>query len=82
MKREGKIAESGLHVFDIRNFGASEIATPSINAAAIQAALDAAADAGGGMVVVPPGTWNTTTTVSPVLWLKTAKHENSPWSVP
>ena len=61
MKRDGKIAESGLPVFDIRNFGASEVATPSVNAAAIQAALEAAADAGGGMVVVPPGTWNTGT---------------------
>ena len=59
MKRDGKIADSGLPVFDIRNFGASEVATPSVNAAAIQAALEAAADAGGGTLIVPPGTWYT-----------------------
>ena len=47
-------------VSDIRDFGAAESAAPGANAAAIQAALDAAATA-GGKVVVPPGTWPTGT---------------------
>ena len=44
---------------NIRDFGASEAATPSTNAASTQAALDAAASAGGGMVIVPAGTFLT-----------------------
>lgn len=47
--------------FDIRDFGAAESAAPSANAKAINAALDASSGAGGGMVVIPPGTWNTGT---------------------
>lgn len=40
---------------DIRSFGALESAAPSVNAAAIETALHAAAANGGGTVVVPPG---------------------------
>lgn len=47
--------------FDIRDFGAAPSATPSANAKAINAALDAASASGGGTVAVPPGTWNTGT---------------------
>ena len=50
---------------DIRRFGASESATPSVNATAIQAALDEAAEAGGGCVTIPAGTF-----VSGTLWLR------------
>ena len=50
-----------MDILDIRDFGAAEDASPSANAAAIQAALDAAASAGGGMAVVPPGTFTTGT---------------------
>ena len=46
---------------DIRSFGALESAAPSVNAAAIETALHAAAANGGGTVVVPPGIWNTGT---------------------
>lgn len=47
--------------FDIRDFGAAESAAPSANTKAINAAIDTAAAKGGGMVVVPSGTWNTGT---------------------
>ena len=43
------------NTFYITSFGASTDATD--NTKAIQAALDAAANAGGGMVVVPAGDW-------------------------
>ena len=43
------------NTFYITSFGASTDATD--NTKAIQAALDAAANAGGGMVVVPAGEW-------------------------
>ncbi|MBO6191175.1 MAG: hypothetical protein J6N98_02085, partial [Prevotella sp.] len=43
------------NTFDITSFGAST--SSADNTTAIQAALDAAASAGGGMVVVPAGTW-------------------------
>jgi len=43
-------------VFDIRDFGA--VADPSVdNTAAIQSAIQAAHDAGGGIVYIPPGVW-------------------------
>ncbi len=47
---------------DIRDFGAR---ADGISTAAIQKAIDAAGAAGGGTVVVPPGTWTTGT-----LWLR------------
>ncbi len=43
------------NTFYITNYGAST--SSADNTAAIQAALDAAYNAGGGMVVVPAGTW-------------------------
>ncbi len=44
------------HVIDIRSFGA--VADPAVdNAAAIQAAIRTAHDAGGGIVYIPPGVW-------------------------
>lgn len=43
------------NTFYITNFGASTTSTD--NTTAIQAALDAANEAGGGMVVVPAGEW-------------------------
>ena len=43
-------------MFDIRTFGARE---GEKNTAAIQAAIDSAARSGGGIVVVPAGTWLT-----------------------
>ena len=46
---------------DIRDYGASESAAPGVNAEAIQGVIDATAASGGGVVVVPPGTWNTGT---------------------
>lgn len=47
---------SGPGIFDIRSFGA--VADPAIdNRPAIQAAIDAAHAAGGGVVYVPAGTW-------------------------
>lgn len=55
----------GLTSVDILDFGAAESAAPSANAAAIQAALDAAAEKGGGTVVVPAGIF-----VSGTLWLR------------
>ncbi|MBQ9432069.1 MAG: right-handed parallel beta-helix repeat-containing protein [Kiritimatiellae bacterium] len=50
---------------DIRDFGAAEDAGPAANMSAIQKALDKAGESGGGVVVVPPGVWNTGT-----LWLR------------
>ena len=55
--------------FDIRDFGA--ITASEINddqppqTTAIQAAIDEAANQGGGQVLIPPGNWFTGT-----LWLK------------
>lgn len=43
--------------FDIVSRGASQDAAPSANAKAIQLALDDAANAGGGRVVIPKGVW-------------------------
>ena len=43
------------NTFDITAYGATT--SSADNTAAIQAALDAAASAGGGMVIVPAGTW-------------------------
>lgn len=43
-------------VFDIRSFGAVEGAGVN-NQPMIQAAIDAAAEAGGGVVYIPPGVW-------------------------
>jgi hypothetical protein len=43
-------------VFDIRAFGAVD--DPAVdNSPMIQAAIQAASDAGGGVVYIPPGTW-------------------------
>ena len=47
---------------DIRDFGAT---ADGVATAAIQSALDKAGESGGGMVVVPPGTWTTGT-----LWMR------------
>ena len=47
---------------DIRDFGAM---ADGVATAAIQSALDKAGESGGGMVVVPPGTWTTGT-----LWMR------------
>jgi len=47
--------------YNVIFFGASSNAAPSANAAAIQAALDAAAKAGGGRVIVPAGVFRTGT---------------------
>lgn len=43
--------------FNVLDYGASPSATPAVNRAAIQAAIDAANAAGGGEVFVPPGTY-------------------------
>ena len=51
--------------FGIADYGAKTDAKPSENARAIQAAIDAAAKAGGGRVVVPAGEWTSGT-----VWLK------------
>ena len=51
--------------FSVGDFGAAEDAAPVANAAAIQRAIDAAAKAGGGRVVVPSGTFTSGT-----IWLK------------
>ena len=56
---------SAAPVRDIRDFGAGEDAPPAANARAIQRAVDAAAQAGGGAVVVPRGVWRSGT-----VWLK------------
>lgn len=47
---------SGEGVFDIRDFGAVEGANVN-NQPMIQSAIQAAHDAGGGIVYIPPGTW-------------------------
>ncbi len=47
--------------FDIRDFGARMEIAPAANRAAINRAIEAAAGAGGGRVVVPPGEWRTGT---------------------
>ncbi len=44
--------------YDIRNFGAKEGGTEK-NTAAIRNAIETAAEAGGGTVVIPPGKWLT-----------------------
>lgn len=44
-------------VFNVLNYGASPSATGAVNAAAIQAAIDAAEAAGKGMVVLPAGAY-------------------------
>jgi polygalacturonase len=46
-------------VYDIRSFGASPQSTALQNQKAINAAIDAAAAAGGGTVVIPSGTFKT-----------------------
>ncbi len=47
---------SAADVFDIRDFGA--VADPAVdNTPMIQAAIDAAHEAGGGIVYIPPGVW-------------------------
>jgi polygalacturonase len=46
-------------MFDIRSFGAVSNGPALKNQAAINAAIDAAAKAGGGTVVIPAGTFKT-----------------------
>lgn len=45
--------------FDITNYGASTSATAKDNQTAINEAIAKCSEAGGGKVIVPPGTWNT-----------------------
>ena len=45
--------------FDIRDFGASPQATAARNQSAINAAIRACSEKGGGTVIVPAGEWNT-----------------------
>ena len=52
---QGLPAFTAANTFDITDFGAAT--TAADNTAAIQAALDAAHQAGGGMVIVPTGEW-------------------------
>ena len=52
---QGLPAFTAANTFDITDFGAATTSTD--NTAAIQAALDAAHQAGGGMVIVPAGEW-------------------------
>ena len=47
--------------FDIRDFGARAEIAPAANRAALNRAIETAAAAGGGRVVVPPGEWRTGT---------------------
>jgi len=63
----GLLAETGAPVrdFAIVACGARTDAAPAANARAVQKALDAAAQAGGGRVVVPKGVWNCGT-----IWLR------------
>lgn len=58
--------------FNIRAFGASPSATAAVNTAAIQAAIDAAEAAGGGIVHFPPGTFvhNGVTVNDANVWLR------------
>ena len=58
-------AAAPLADFNAKDYGLSAEATPKANAAAIQKAIDEAAAAGGGRVVVPAGEWVTGT-----IWLK------------
>ncbi len=51
-------------MYNIRNYGAVPDCT-TLSTAAIQAAIDACSDAGGGRVVIPAGTYKTGT-----IWLK------------
>ena len=47
---------AGLHVFNVADYGA--VADPAVNnAPMIQAAIQAAHDAGGGLVYIPPGVY-------------------------
>lgn len=54
-----------IRTFDVRKYGARTDATPRENAAAIQRAIDAAAEHGNGRVRVPSGTWPCGT-----IWMK------------
>jgi hypothetical protein len=53
-------SETGMAVFNIKDFGATGKKADSAQAA-IQKAIDACASAGGGMVYVPPGNYSTGT---------------------
>ena len=55
-------ASTALAVFNVRDFGATG-KREDLAQAAIQAAIDAAAAAGGGMVYVPPGEYTTGTLI-------------------
>ena len=47
-------------LFNVTDYGADPTLTDSTNAIAINAAIDAAAEAGGGIVFVPAGNWTLT----------------------
>ena len=49
------------HFFSVTDFGAATDAKPVINTAAFNKAIKAAAEAGGGTVVIPRGTYLTYT---------------------
>jgi hypothetical protein len=61
---EGTIRDNGGAVYDVRHTDFAGSTPPSDWTLAIQAALDAADAAGGGIVFLPPGTYATTATLT------------------